>query len=136
MKIINNWITFYKHSEQVITPSKAHETDAGYDIHWYDPDWSSPYKYIPPVQTQEKIFPLRTGIHVSFPPGYELQVRSKSGLASKGLVVANSPGTIDFGYTGEILILLCNLTVWPQKIEHENRAACFEQIDRYEIYRR
>ena len=39
---------------------------------------------------------------------YECQVRSRSGLASKGFIVANAPGTIDQGYTGEVCILMLN----------------------------
>ena len=50
-----------------------------------------------------------TGIAIAIPPGYEAQVRSRSGLALKaGLVVANSPGTIDSDYRGEIGVILLN----------------------------
>lgn len=46
------------------------------------------------------------GFSVEVPEGYELQVRSRSGLAFRGLTVANSPGTIDSDYRGEIGVLL------------------------------
>lgn len=53
---------------------------------------------------------LQTGIWISIPPGYEGQVRSRSGLANKnGVSVLNSPGTIDCDYTGEIMVILINL---------------------------
>lgn len=52
---------------------------------------------------------LGTGLAVEVPPGYELQVRPRSGLASQGLIVLNSPGTIDSDYRGEIKVLLHNL---------------------------
>ena len=50
-----------------------------------------------------------TGIQVALPPGFELQIRPRSGLALKSSVtVLNSPGTIDAGYRGEIGIILIN----------------------------
>ncbi len=49
-----------------------------------------------------------TGLRVAVPPGYELQIRSRSGMAAKGIVVANAPGTIDSDYRGEIRVLLRN----------------------------
>ncbi|MBO4440886.1 dUTP diphosphatase [bacterium] len=51
-----------------------------------------------------------TGLFPEIPDGYELQVRSRSGLAAKnGLFVLNSPGTIDSDYRGEIKVILANL---------------------------
>jgi dUTP diphosphatase len=51
----------------------------------------------------------RTGIAIEIPGGLEAQVRSRSGLArDHGVIVFNSPGTIDSGYRGEILVLLAN----------------------------
>lgn len=53
---------------------------------------------------------IPTGIHIELPPGYEAQVRPRSGLALKyGLTLVNSPGTIDSDYRGEIGVILCNL---------------------------
>ena len=52
---------------------------------------------------------ISTGIYLEIPEGYEVQVRSRSGLAFKfGLMVLNSPGTIDSGYRGEIKVILKN----------------------------
>lgn len=51
-----------------------------------------------------------TGIAIALPPGYEAQVRPRSGLAwSRGLTILNSPGTVDADYRGEIKVLLVNL---------------------------
>lgn len=56
-------------------------------------------------------FAVPTGLFVSLPAGYELQVRPRSGLALRtGLTVVNSPGTIDADYRGEIRVLLINLS--------------------------
>lgn len=50
-----------------------------------------------------------TGLFVSIPVGYEIQVRPRSGLALKhGVTVLNSPGTIDADYRGEIKVILIN----------------------------
>lgn len=52
---------------------------------------------------------IRTGVHFDIPEGYELQVRSRSGLAAKdGIQVLNSPGTVDSDYTGEVKVILKN----------------------------
>lgn len=52
-----------------------------------------------------------TGLYIALPPGYEAQVRPRSGLALKhGITVLNSPGTIDSDYRGEIGVLLVNLS--------------------------
>ena len=52
---------------------------------------------------------IKTGIHFDIPEGYELQIRSRSGLAAKhGIQVLNSPGTIDSDYTGELKVILRN----------------------------
>jgi dUTP pyrophosphatase len=51
-----------------------------------------------------------TGLELAIPPGYEGQVRPRSGLAMKhGLTVVNAPGTIDSDYRGEVKVLLINL---------------------------
>lgn len=50
-----------------------------------------------------------TGLVFQIPVGYEMQVRSRSGLALKGVIVANSPGTIDPGYRGEVKVILVNV---------------------------
>ena len=55
---------------------------------------------------------VRTGISVEIPPGYEGQVRPRSGLARRhGLTLLNSPGTIDPGFRGEIQVTLINLAL-------------------------
>lgn len=51
-----------------------------------------------------------TGFEIALPPGYEAQIRPRSGLAlRKGLTLLNSPGTIDSDYRGEIAVILINL---------------------------
>ena len=54
---------------------------------------------------------IPTGLHIQLPEGYEAQVRPRSGLALKhGITVCNTPGTVDADYTGEIGVILINLS--------------------------
>ncbi len=65
-----------------------------------------------------------TGLAIALPPGYEAQVRPRSGLAVKsGLTVLNSPGTIDCDYRGEVQVLLINLGDAPVLLERGMRIA-------------
>jgi dUTP pyrophosphatase len=53
---------------------------------------------------------IPTGLRIELPPGYEAQVRPRSGLAlHKGLTCLNSPGTVDADYRGEVKVILVNL---------------------------
>jgi len=54
---------------------------------------------------------IPTGLRVQLPPGYEMQIRPRSGLALRhGISIVNSPGTIDADYRGEIKVILINLS--------------------------
>ncbi len=65
-----------------------------------------------------------TGIAIELPPGYEAQVRPRSGLALKhGITMPNAPATIDPGYRGEIRIILLNLGPHPYTIQAGDRIA-------------
>ena len=65
-----------------------------------------------------------TGIAIALPPGFEAQVRPRSGLAIKhGLSVINAPGTVDSDYRGEIRVLLINLGHEPVRIRRGDRIA-------------
>mgnify|MGYP001244324492 CR=1 FL=1 len=66
---------------------------------------------------------VRTGLAIELPPGYEGQVRTRSGMAKQGLVVANSPGTIDPSYRGEIGVIMWNLSKTDKLIEAGDRIA-------------
>lgn len=69
-------------------------------------------------------FAVPTGLYVSLPTGYELQVRPRSGLALRtGLTVVNSPGTIDADYRGEIRVILINLSSEDALIRPGDRIA-------------
>lgn len=67
---------------------------------------------------------VSTGLALAIPPGYEGQVRPRSGLARhRGVTVLNAPGTIDADYRGEVMVLLVNLGQEPARIEPGERIA-------------
>ena len=95
-------------------PSYAYPTDSGFDLH------STEELYI---ESFDRIL-VPTGLHFDIPEGYEIQVRSKSGLALKqGLMVLNSPGTVDQGYTGEVKVIIFNTSKEKIKIEKGQKIA-------------
>ena len=65
-----------------------------------------------------------TGLALALPPGYEAQVRPRSGLALRhGLTLLNSPGTVDADYRGEVQVLLVNLSSEPFTLRRGERIA-------------
>ena len=80
-------------------PKYARHGDAGMDICAAEDDFISAFNWKA----------ISTGLFVEIPEGYEVQIRSRSGLSAKhGICVLNSPGTIDSGYRGEIKVILHN----------------------------
>lgn len=107
-------VKFKKSNADAKTPKYAYPTDSGFDLHSIEECLILPF--------DRKLVP--TGIHVDIPENYEIQIRSKSGLALKqGLMVLNSPGTIDQGYTGEIQVILFNTSKDKVKIEKGQKVA-------------
>ena len=67
---------------------------------------------------------VATGLALAIPPGFEIQVRPRSGLALKhGIAVANTPGTIDSDYRGELKVILINHGVQEFEIRRGDRVA-------------
>ena len=65
-----------------------------------------------------------TGLRVEIPPGFEMQIRPRSGLALKhGITLPNTPGTIDSDYRGPLGVALVNLGAEPYSIRHGDRIA-------------
>jgi dUTP pyrophosphatase len=95
-------------------PSYAYPTDSGFDIR------SNKKVTLGPLERDL----VPTGVFIDIPEGYEIQVRPKSGLAiKKGLSVVNTPGTVDQGYTGEIQVILINLSNETHTIEVGDKIA-------------
>lgn len=67
---------------------------------------------------------IPTGLFIALPPGFEAQVRPRSGLALKhGITLLNTPGTIDADYRGEIGVIMINLSSEPFQIADGDRIA-------------
>ena len=97
-----------------LRPAKAHEDDAAYDLR----------SRTDLVVMPGKVALVPTGLHIELPPGYEAQVRPRSGLALKHAVgVLNSPGTIDAGYRGEVCSILFNFGETPFEIHRGDRVS-------------
>lgn len=75
------------------------------------------------IKPMERVL-IPTGLSMEIPAGFEIQVRPRSGLSFKtGLMVVNSPGTIDADYRGEVKIILGNLGAHDEVIRHGDRVA-------------
>ncbi|MBR2249931.1 MAG: dUTP diphosphatase [Prevotella sp.] len=97
-------------------PAYATPQSAGMDLR---ANLDSPVELQP---MQRRLIP--TGLYIALPPGFEAQVRPRSGLALKhGITVLNSPGTIDADYRGEIGVLLVNLSQEPFVVNDGERIA-------------
>jgi dUTP pyrophosphatase len=82
---------------------------------------------------------IPTGLRLEIPPGYEAQVRPRSGLSSEhGITVLNTPGTVDSDYRGEVQVILVNLGEEPFSVERGARIAqiVFAPIVRAEFHPR
>jgi dUTP pyrophosphatase len=109
------FVKIVNHSPHAL-PAYATEDSAGMDIR----AWLSESITLGSLQ---RVL-IHTGIHIQLPKGFEAQIRPRSGLAYKaGLTLMNSPGTIDADYTGEIKILLVNLSDAPYTIQDGERIA-------------
>lgn len=104
------------HAEELPLPATATALAAGHDL-------------VAAIEDEIVLAPgqrdlVPTGFAIALPEGYEAQVRPRSGLALRhGVVVPNSPGTIDADYRGEILVLLMNLGDEPFRIQRGDRIA-------------
>jgi dUTP pyrophosphatase len=100
--------------EKAIIPSYQTDGAAGFDFH------SVEKAIIMPGETAL----ISTGLAFAIPMGLELQVRPRSGLSAKtGIRVANSPGTVDCDYRGEVKIILTNTGDLPYTVNPGDRVA-------------
>lgn len=107
-------VGFAKLHSEVYLPERSNETDSGYDI------FSAEDAIIKAGETRT----IHTGIVLAIPKGYGGFILPRSGLAIKyGIDVANSPGLIDSGYRGEILVGLRNNGYTSFHVEKQDRVA-------------
>lgn len=102
------------HGKGLELPAYATEGAAGMDV------LAAEHVTLPPGARHA----VATGLALAIPPGYEIQVRPRSGLALKhGISVPNAPGTIDSDYRGELKIILINHGAAPFAIARGDRVA-------------
>ena len=102
------------HGEGLALPAYATEGAAGMDV------LSAEDVVLEPGMRHA----VATGLSMAIPPGYEIQVRPRSGLAFKfGVTVPNTPGTIDSDYRGELKVLMINHGSEPFPIKRGERVA-------------
>ncbi len=104
------------HNPDLPLPQKMSELSAGFDLR---AAIELPVTIAPGEATL-----IPTGYALGIPPGYEGQVRPRSGLASNyGLTILNAPGTIDADYRGELKVILINLGRQPVVLKRGDRIA-------------
>ena len=107
-------VRFKRLCPDAVLPAYAHPGDAGMDIRSVDD-----LEIAPSARAL-----VHTGLVMVLPPGWEAQVRPRSGLALKhGVTVLNTPGTIDAGYRGEIGVILANFGDSPFAVKKGDRIA-------------
>ena len=104
------------HGRDVPLPVRMTEHAAGFDLH------AAVTESIVLQPGEIRLVPC--GFAMALPPGFEAQVRPRSGLASRhGITMVNTPGTIDADYRGEVQVPLINLGKEPFTIERSMRIA-------------
>jgi dUTP pyrophosphatase len=106
------------HGEGLALPAYQSAHAAGLDLQAAVPEDA------PMILAPGKYALIPTGLTIALPPGYEAQVRPRSGLAARhGVTVLNAPGTVDADYRGEIGVLLINHGEVPFPIRRGERIA-------------
>ena len=113
--IINTKVPLrYINDSENKNPDYEYKSDSGFDLRANEDVW---------IHASDRGL-IPTGLRFDIPDGYEIQVRSKSGLAlNQGLMLLNSPGTVDSGYQGEIKVIMFNTTNQKVKIEKGQKVA-------------
>jgi dUTP pyrophosphatase len=106
--------------------TKSSPNSAGYDVSYTGPDV---------VLKKGVVNVLPTGLFIDPPPSIFASIRPRSGLSSKGVIIPNSPGTIDSDYRGEIKVLLLNLMDEPYTVKDGDRITqmTFERSVKVEV---
>jgi dUTP pyrophosphatase len=115
------------HHEGLPLPTRATAGAAGYDVCSAEDEFT-----LAPMARRL----VRTGLALAIPPGYEAQLRPRSGLALKhGLTLPNTPATIDADYRGELMIAMINLGSEPVTIVRGTRVAqlVFQRVEQVRL---
>ena len=106
-------VEFAKLSPDAIIPTQGTPQAAGWDL----------YALEETTVRRNVSSMIRTGLAVAIPEGWEGQIRCRSSLGKKGMIMPNGIGTIDSDYRGEVKILAINLGEEPIEITHGMRIA-------------
>jgi|SRR5581483_1645364 len=110
-------VGFKKLNPRAILPAYQTEQAAGMDLHACVPEGET---ILIPSGAWKLV---QCGFAIEMPPGIEAQIRSRSGLALRGIIILNSPGTIDADYRGEISAMLFNAGQSEFLVRHGDRIA-------------
>ena len=111
-------------NESAILPEKQHDSDAGYDL----------FSIEKIILKPNEIHKVKTGIAIQIPTNYGGLVLPRSGLSSKhDISLINTPGLIDSGFRGELLIPLINHSVNEYEIDKHERIAQLILIESPEV---
>ena len=109
-------VKFKRLHPDAVIPTRAKDGDVGYDVVSIEETVLKPMEVVM----------VKTGLSVELPPNTEIQVRPRSGLALKlGIMIANSPGTIDTGYRGPCNVLLINTSPHTYHLAKGDKIAQF-----------
>ena len=115
------------HHDGLPLPARATAGAAGYDVASAEQEFT-----LRPLERRL----VRTGLSLAIPPGYEAQVRPRSGLAVQhGLTLPNTPATIDSDYRGELMVAMINLGTEPVSVQRGTRIAqlVFQRVAAVEL---
>lgn len=106
-------VKFTRRNESIEPPTRGTNGAAGWDVR--STEELILHSGVPAV--------VSTGLSVEIPQGYELQIRPRGGMGSRGITIPNSPGTVDSDYRGEVGIILLNQTESPYIVKKGDRIA-------------
>jgi dUTP pyrophosphatase len=120
-----------KADSQDFIPAQQHDSDAASDIK----------SSIDIILQPNKVEMIDAGFSIQLPRGFHAKILCRSSMGKKGIIIPNSPGLIDTGYTGRIRVLLLNLSGQPYEIKKGDRIAqflieknidwCWETVDQH-----
>lgn len=114
-------LTYHKLLKTAEPPIRAYEQSAGWDLsaHLLN-DAERPFTLTLAPRTAQRI---KTGLSLQASRGHMILICSRSGLATRGIFVANAPGVVDPDYIGEIEVILFNGSTEPHYVKHKDRIA-------------
>ena len=105
--IDNVSVKVWREDESVKLPTYAHDSDACMDVYAWRIELKSDGRIV-----------YHTGLHFKLPEGYEMEIRPRSSITRSTTIIQNSPGILDAGYTGELMVICRDLRDSESPIPH------------------